>query len=170
MPSGEFGRAIARPSIEANCCRRRYASRWPPSSAGQLPGPPLKRASPAHGLRLRRGSAGQLPGPPLKPRRIPSCRLTHFADVSSAGQLPGPPLKRRHGFPQFLTMQSIRFGRAIARPSIEALWSCVTWRLTFVAWPKFGRAIARPSIEAMRLPEFDPPAGSVRPGNCPALH
>ena len=92
-----FGRAIARPSIEA---RDETVCRLVPDhvhgSAGQLPGPPLKRYGPdVTGTRVcRRRSAGQLPGPPLKHRRHVGNRRPDFvAGAGSAGQLPGPPLK-----------------------------------------------------------------------------
>ena len=60
-----------------------------------------------------------------------------------------------------------RFGRAIARPSIEGtLRSSGRWLAT-----KFGRAIARPSIEGRRQAySIAHYMTDVWPGNCSALH
>ena len=65
-----------------------------------------------------------------------------------AGQLPGPPLKEPGGRRRRPARR--RFGRAIARPSIEGQSSMRCFHNS----PRFGRAIARPSIEG---------AGSCRP-------
>ena len=59
-----FGRAIARPSIEAH--GHHYRARVRARLAGQLPGPPLKPVLVARDQRVNAGLAGQLPGPPLK--------------------------------------------------------------------------------------------------------
>ena len=160
-----FGRAIARPSIEAMPGRASTPStRWfgraiaRPSIEATLAG--------AGEVAGNAGSAGQLPGPPLK-------LGVHVGGVGvagrSAGQLPGPPLKQPVAGSLLRDLQL--FGRAIARPSIEAT-STGWWREPAQACsagqlpgpplkrrPRlrrarrtrlFGRAIARPSIEADR--------------------
>ena len=144
---GVFGRAIARPSIEA-MIRSSSVQRTVANSAGlagQLLGPPLKHLFPQRerGI-VAAGLAGQLLGPPLKPAwpRAHTSRLD----------------------------MGFEFGRAIARPSIEARSAGDLSRS--VVGARFGRAIARPSIEAT-LTGLWPDVSrfwQVWPGNCSALH
>ena len=58
------------------------------------------------------------------------------------------------------------FGRAIARPSIEARRA----PSASMRPGRFGRAIARPSIEARGARYAVAVVEQVWPGNCPALH
>ena len=180
-----FGRAIARPSIEARVASRQGASVCV-RLAGQLLGPPLKRrarrqrplATVAFGRAIARPSIEAIDPRTIEPsmekfgRAIarPSIEAaSHVACLTNrgrlAGQLLGPPLKRadRPGDQHRLR----RFGRAIARPSIEAT---ATSKSSAPASPTFGRAIARPSIEAAAPTATARRGRCVWPGNCSALH
>ena len=112
--------------------------------AGQLLGPPLKPHSRCCSRPTAAGLAGQLLGPPLK--RFGGAGGAPSCTPSLAGQLLGPPLKRRLDASR--SAGAVPFGRAIARPSIEAAASMP--RTSRSEW--FGRAIARPSIEARSVP------------------
>ena len=185
FPKRTFGRTIARPSIEAT------AQNLPNATAAEFGRTIARPSIEAISTRLARrsdfaSSAGQLPGPPLKP---PVLRAFGEKVERSAGQLPGPPLKPVRVI--LMRIASVEFGRTIARPSIEAWfppvqrrWPCsssagqlpgpplkrlVYGRIhTSHSW--FGRTIARPSIEARRTPLRSTTAAEVRPDNCPALH
>ena len=89
--------------------------------AGQLPGPPLKLGDPALTAAAIAGCrrlAGQLPGPPLKHARAGRFDACRWLIVVWPGNCPAPPLK--HGNGRSLVVLVASFGRAIARPSIEA--------------------------------------------------
>ena len=123
-------------------------------------------------MRVADGLAGQLPGPPLKPRPHHDLTRSALGAYGLAGQLPGPPLKQSPASVAQRASADSAFGRAIARPSIEAR-RFLEGRTRWIGLHSFGRAIARPSIEAAVRVERVGPVPRLRrvwPGNCPALH